>query len=769
MSTKAFVLATAAERVREAQKKKQQQQQQQQQPVAATVAATSTSQRRRSSAASLAKKAAEAAEKAAEELELLEAERLAEENERLEMEERMIADAKRKITESNFLGSSQGPRGRRGSGVSNGSGGGGGRVSRGTRDEDSNILTSGMQQQTTKRAPVTRTPPPVSIQPIVRPQPINAATQVQASATLNASKALAAVERAKLAKALVDTTVVSKAVGESPIRSSSRRSTGATNIEPENTIVYEDAGLTMTQRKRRSSVKASFREEQVPTPPNITAVDDRIDSPRMPTPREVLRHLFDPPASSFWTRSQQQQQQQPTTMIGNLVGRGQQAALQFLSSSNIAATRTATGDGTVPISSISSFAASAVSAASSAFSQARSPGILDMSMLGLGSTNLAPKADASPFTHTIPPQRPPFEASPSTTSAGRVGPNKTRLSNSSDPIIAEPSFSGLRHRSVGQQPINSSFVSSSLSSSSSSFFSPTTEKTIKTQLAKIEHRKGVQTYGTWTAGLLAVCILFYSFTYYLLPLYSRHERFEAIKSYLRQRYGAAECAAPFGSSPSLFVDKAKVSYKDIFSAFCGDKSSSVGSPCERAVEDVFSSTLLFDVSIPDPSGGKGAVSIRLDDTITPRSLDALVVRARDGSWTLECRLQMIFGWFKTQIIKHKLALFLFLVFLIAAIIARRYYTRITKENEAKQKRSELINLFVKVIASVAEENPYTQVPAGSNLMEHCIQYAEGLVQENKEEVQKIYIEALGHVPTLYNVEVRGIGEGATIYFPKVVR
>jgi len=762
-STKAFVLATAAERVREAQKKKQQQLISDKQPVAAT----STSQRRRSSAASLAKKAAEAAEKAAEELELLEAERLAEENERLEMEERMIADAKRKITESNFLGSSQGPRGRRSSGVSSGSGG---RLSRGTRDEENNTLTS----IPTKRAPVTRTPPPVSIQPIVRPQPINAVTQVQNSATLNASKALAAVERAKVAKlALADTIAASQAVSASPIRSASRRSTGestrmastiSTNAEPENNIVYEDAGLTMTQRKRRSSVKASFREEQIPTPPNITAVEDHIDSPRMPTPREVLRHLFDPPAASFWTGSQQQ----PTTMIGSLVGRGQQAALQFLSSSNIPITRTATVDGTVPVNSISSFAASAVSAASSAFSQARSPGILDMSMLGLGSTNPAPKAAASPFTQTIPHQRPPFEDSPSVTSAGRGGTNKTRPSNSSDPIIAEPSSSGLRHRSVGQPLINSSLISSS----SSSFFSPTTEKTIKTQLAKIEHRKGVQTYGTWTAGLLAVCILFYSFTYYLLPLYSRHERFEAIKSYLRQRYGAAECAAPFGSSPSLFVDKAKVSYKDIYSAFCGGKTSSVGSPCERAVEDVFSSTLLFDVSIPDPSGGKGALSIRLDDNKAPLTLNTLVVRARDGSWTLECRLQMIFGWFKTQIIKHKLALFLFVVLVIAAIMARRYYTRILKENEAKQKTRELTEYFAKIIAEVAQENPYAQVPAGSNLMEHCIQGQGELAQEDKEdteELKKLYAEALRLVPNLYNVDVRGVGEGASIYFPKVIR
>jgi len=698
-----FVLASAAERVREMQAKKAAEKQAaEKQAPASQLSSLSTNQRRRSSASSLAKAAAEAAEKAAADLELIEAQRLAEENERLEMEERMLADAKRKRTESNFLESSQGPRGRRGSNVS---------VPGGNSSE---ISTASLQPS--KRAPVTRTPPP-AIQPIVRPQPVNAFANVQSAAVINASKALAAVERAKQAKAAAAASSAAafmSAASASPSRSLSRRSSGVsaparstpplTDIE-QDTIVYEDPGLTMTQRKRRAS-KSYIQEDQAPTPPNIVSTEGAAP-PQMPTPREVLRHLFDPPAASGgWTAHS-------STLIGSLVGRGQQAALQFLSSSSSSVTQAAS---VVP-----------------------SPGILDLSHLGVVAPTL--NTEASPTSGT---RRGSFAKSRSSTNPKEASASSVEHQTSS--------ASGLRQRFGGP---------SSSDASSSFLFSPTTEKITKVQLANIEHRKGVKTYYMWISALLAIIILFYSFTYYLLPLYSRHERFEAIKSHLRQRYGAAECASPFASSPDVFADKAKVLFSDIHTSFCGGGASAVDSPCDRAVKDVFSSTLLFVVE----SENKGSI-VSMEDLDTPIKIEDLTVRAREGSWTLECRLQMIWGWLKSQISYHRRELMmLFISSCVIAIVSYRYMFQSKANEQQKEKSRQIIERLAKILADVAEERPYVPVPAGRSLMEYCIK--NGIDEENHGEARSLFAEALRIAPQLYNVEVKGSGEGASIKFPRI--
>jgi hypothetical protein len=699
-----FVLASAAERVREMQAKKAAEKQAaEKQAPASQLSSLSTNQRRRSSASSLAKAAAEAAEKAAADLELIEAQRLAEENERLEMEERMLADAKRKRTESNFLGSSQGPRGRRGSNVS---------VPGGNSSE---ISTASLQPS--KRAPVTRTPPP-AIQPIVRPQPVNAFANVQSAAVINASKALAAVERAKQTKAAAASSAAAfmSAASASPSRSLSRRSSGVsaparstpplTDIE-QDTIVYEDPGLTMTQRKRRAS-KSYIQEDQAPTPPNVVSTEGAAP-PQMPTPREVLRHLFDPPAASGgWTAHS-------STLIGSLVGRGQQAALQFLSSS------------------------SSSSSVTQAASVVPSPGILDLSHLGVVAPTL--NTEASPANGT---RRGSFAKSRSSTNPKEASASSVEHQTSSS--------SGLRQRFGGP---------SSSDASSSFLFSPTTEKITKVQLANIEHRKGVKTYYMWISALLAIIILFYSFTYYLLPLYSRHERFEAIKSHLRQRYGAAECASPFASSPDVFADKAKVLFSDIHTSFCGGGASAVDSPCDRAVKDVFSSTLLFVVE----SENKGSI-VSMEDLDTPIKIEDLTVRAREGSWTLECRLQMIWGWLKSQISYHRRELMmLFISSCVIAIVSYRYMFQSKANEQQKEKSRQIIERLAKILADEAEERPYVPVPAGRSLMEYCIK--NGIDEENHGEARSLFAEALRIAPQLYNVEVKGSGEGASIKFPRI--
>jgi hypothetical protein len=707
-----FVLASAAERVREMQAKKAAEKQAaERQAPASQLSSLSTNQRRRSSASSLAKAAAEAAEKAAADLELIEAQRLAEENERLEMEERMLADAKRKRTESNFLGSSQGPRGRRGSNVS---------VPGGNSSE---ISTASLQPS--KRAPVTRTPPP-AVQPIVRPQPVNAFANVQSAAVINASKALAAVERAKQAKAAAAAAAAASsassaaafmsAASASPSRSLSRRSSGVsaparstpplTDIE-QDTIVYEDPGLTMTQRKRRAR-KSYNQEDQAPTPPNIVSTEGAAP-PQMPTPREVLRHLFDPPAASGgWTAHS-------STLIGSLVGRGQQAALQFLSSSS--SSSVAQVANVVP-----------------------SPGILDLSHLGVVAPTL--NTEASPTSGT---RRGSFAKSRSSTNP------------------KEASASGVEHKTSSSSGLRQRFGGPTSSDASSSFlFSPTTEKITKVQLANIEHRKGVKTYYMWISALLAIIILFYSFTYYLLPLYSRHERFEAIKSHLRQRYGAAECASPFGSSSDVFADKAKVSFSDIHTSFCGGGGgAAVDSPCDRAVKDVFSSSLLFVVE----SENKGGI-VSMEDLDKPLKIEDLTVRAREGSWTLECRLQMIWGWLKSQISYHRRELMmLFISSCVIAIVSYRYMFQSKANEQQKEKSRQIIERLAKILADVAEERPYVPVPAGRSLMEFCIK--NGIDEENHGEARSLFAEALHIAPQLYNVEVKGSGEGASIKFPRI--
>jgi len=709
-----FVLASAAERVREMQAKKAAEKQAaEKQAPASQLSSLSTNQRRRSSASSLAKAAAEAAEKAAADLELIEAQRLAEENERLEMEERMLADAKRKRTESNFLGSSQGPRGRRGSNVS---------VPGGNSSE---ISTASLQPS--KRAPVTRTPPP-AVQPIVRPQPVNAFANVQSAAVINASKALAAVERAKQAKAAAAAAAASSAssaaafmsaASASPSRSLSRRSSGVsapvrstpplTDIE-QDTIVYEDPGLTMTQRKRRAS-KSYIQEDQAPTPPNIVSTEGAAP-PQMPTPREVLRHLFDPPAASGgWTAHS-------STLIGSLVGRGQQAALQFLSSSS---------------------SSSSSSSVAQVANVVPSPGILDLSHLGVVAPTL--NTEASPTSGT---RRGSFAKSRSSTNP------------------KEASASGVEHQTSSSSGLRQRFGGPTSSDASSSFlFSPTTEKITKVQLANIEHRKGVKTYYMWISALLAIIILFYSFTYYLLPLYSRHERFEAIKSHLRQRYGAAECASPFASSPDVFADKARVPFSDIHTSFCGGGASAVDSPCDRAVKDVFSSTLLFVVE----SENKGSI-VSMEDLDKPIKIEDLTVRAREGSWTLECRLQMIWGWLKSQISYHRRELMmLFISSCVIAIVSYRFMFQSKAKEQQKEKSRKIIERLAKILADVAEERPYVPVPAGRSLMEFCIK--NGIDEENHGEARSLFAEALHIAPQLYNVEVKGSGEGASIKFPRI--
>lgn len=721
-STAAFVLASAAEKVREMQAKKAAEKL----AVAAVTSqppSSSKQQRRRSSASSLAKAAAEAAERAAAELEMKEAERQAEENERLEMEERMEADAKRKRAESNFLGSSQGPRGRRGSSVSVGGGIG----------KASTIETSAASLQPSKRAPVTRTPPP-PVQPIARPQPVNAFANVQNAAAINASKALAAIERAKQTKsaaAAESAAAFTMAANMSPSRAPTRTSLPVNVIEQE-TIVYEDSGLTMTQRKRRASKAAYVQEDQAPTPPNNASAEQGV--PQMPTPREVLRHLFDPPAASGGWASQS------STLIGSLVGRGQQAALQFLSSSNLPSTGTVTA-----ISSSSSQAQAQVS---------QSPGILDLSHLGVVAPNQMPRTASPSSQKAAAAQRPPFEANP--TSGSRRNSTIISSSNATETLVAQTS-SGLRQRFGGAPPPSTD------ASASSFLFSPTTEKITRVQLANIEHRKGVKTYYMWISALLALIILFYSITYYLLPLYSRHERFEAIKSHLRQRYGAAECASPFGSSPDVFADKAKVSYSDIHTSFCGGNASAFDSPCERAVNDVFSSSLLFVVE-PVVDTLSGGVVSKQDKTI-PRKLESLTVRAREGSWTLDCRLRMIWGWLCSQISHHRQGLVVLVILLVLASFGYRYFLTHANERLQKEKTKELIERLAKFISDVAEEKPYVPISAGTNLMEYCLRHF--IEEENHVEARKVYADALRLAPLLQNVEVKGSGEGATIKFPRM--
>jgi len=265
----------------------------------------------------------------------------------------------------------------------------------------------------------------------------------------------------------------------------------------------------------------------------------------------------------------------------------------------------------------------------------------------------------------------------------------------------------------------------------------------------------------WISALLALIILFYSFTYYLLPLYSRHERFEAIKSHLRQRFGAAECAAPFGSSPDVFADKAKVSYSDIHTSFCGGNASAVDSPCERAVNDVFSSSLLFVVE-PVVDTLSGGVVSKQEKTI-PRKLESLTVRAREGSWTLECRLRMIWGWLFSQISYHRQGLVVLVILLVLASFGYRYFLTHANERIRKEKTKELTERLAKVISDVAEEKPYVPISAGKNLMEYCVRHF--IEEENQVEARRVYADALRLAPLLQNVEVKGSGEGATIKFP----
>jgi hypothetical protein len=233
------------------------------------------------------------------------------------------------------------------------------------------------------------------------------------------------------------------------------------------------------------------------------------------------------------------------------------------------------------------------------------------------------------------------------------------------------------------------------------------------------------------AGAALAVLLVLGVVWYVVPRWQQHERFEAAAAHLRTRFGGAQCGAGYGAPEAAFAGGTFETRAQLEALFCGGAAGAGSgggggggapapatppSPCARALDDIFDMSSAFlvedgpgpaaaaapaEAALAGDDAGSALVLVGADGSIgggdtaaaalaaAPASPAGKRVRARWGSWTLACRLQMAGGWALQRSRENAAGLALAALSAVALALLARHLREAQQQSAAVAQLAEL--------------------------------------------------------------------------------